>query len=118
MDDNVKHKGSSPLFAIFLLSLLVLFLVPYSIYKLCGASEAETHKAWVGKVRNGMHRSTSVPCIVALHSEISDRRLNVGSQDGKRKKSLLDGLRRKCTTGRHVLSPVLNTDSIARAFRI
>mmetsp|Transcript_15025 Transcript_15025/g.42165 ORF Transcript_15025/g.42165 Transcript_15025/m.42165 type:complete len:747 (+) Transcript_15025:116-2356(+) len=49
MEDNVKHQGSSPLFAIFVLSLMVLFLVPYTLYKMCGSSEAETHKAWVGK---------------------------------------------------------------------
>eukprot|EP01023_Acetabularia_acetabulum_P010188 TRINITY_DN1465_c0_g1_i11.p1 TRINITY_DN1465_c0_g1~~TRINITY_DN1465_c0_g1_i11.p1 ORF type:complete len:738 (-),score=200.44 TRINITY_DN1465_c0_g1_i11:1178-3391(-) len=31
----VEHRGSSTLFAVFILSILMLFLVPYTIYKIC-----------------------------------------------------------------------------------
>eukprot|EP00873_Tetraselmis_striata_P025823 jgi/Tetstr1/446087/TSEL_033688.t1 len=47
MEDQQRHEGSSPLFAIFVLSLLVLFAVPYSLYRACaGSDDAATHKAW------------------------------------------------------------------------
>ncbi len=35
----VEHKGSTSLFAIFALSLYSLFIIPYTIYHFCSASE-------------------------------------------------------------------------------
>mmetsp|Transcript_4208 Transcript_4208/g.10142 ORF Transcript_4208/g.10142 Transcript_4208/m.10142 type:complete len:425 (+) Transcript_4208:149-1423(+) len=65
MDEGTKHQGSSPLFAIFCLSLLVLFLVPYSIYQLCcGAENEKTHKAWAksGKTKSSLSKALRGSC--------------------------------------------------------
>ena len=36
-----EQQGSSPMFAIFVLSLLSLALFPYTIYRFCNAGDAE-----------------------------------------------------------------------------
>lgn len=42
-----EQAGSSPLFAVFVLSLFSLFLIPYTIYKLCvAAAPDEVVKPW------------------------------------------------------------------------
>ncbi len=43
----VEQAGSSPLFAVFFLSVFSLFLIPYTIYKLCvAASPEEVVRPW------------------------------------------------------------------------
>ena len=44
-EENVRHQGSSPLFAIFCISLLTLFLIPYTLMKICGGEGEKTAKA-------------------------------------------------------------------------
>lgn len=53
-DGDDLNKGSSSLFAVFVFSILCLFLIPYTIYKLCGGTEEESEdvKPWEG-VRRG-----------------------------------------------------------------
>lgn len=42
-----EQAGSSPLFAVFFLSVFSLFLIPYTIYKLCvAASPDDVVKPW------------------------------------------------------------------------
>lgn len=42
-----EQAGSSPLFAVFVLSVYSLFLIPYTIYKLCvAAAPDEVVKPW------------------------------------------------------------------------
>jgi len=36
-----ESQGNSPLFAVFFLSLYSLFVIPYTIYKLCNAASAD-----------------------------------------------------------------------------
>ena len=44
---DVEADSGTPLFAIFVISLLSLFLVPFTIYKLCNAaSNDEAVKPW------------------------------------------------------------------------
>jgi translocation protein SEC63 len=49
-DGDDLNKGSSALFAVFVFSILSLFLIPYTIYKLCGGPEEESEavKPWEG----------------------------------------------------------------------
>lgn len=37
MGEGSDHTGSTPMFAIFILSLYSLYLIPYTLYKLCGS---------------------------------------------------------------------------------
>lgn len=47
MDEEPPPQGSSPLFAVFFLSIYSLFVIPYTIYKLChAASPDEVVKPW------------------------------------------------------------------------
>jgi translocation protein SEC63 len=42
-----ETEGSSPLFVIFILSIYSLFLIPFTIYKLCvAAAPDEVVKPW------------------------------------------------------------------------
>lgn len=48
-----EQEGSAPLFAIFVLAIYSLFLIPYTIYKLClAASPDEFVKPWEQVRRN------------------------------------------------------------------
>jgi len=38
--------GGTPMFAIFVISLLSLFLIPFTIYRLCNAADGEAVKPW------------------------------------------------------------------------
>jgi translocation protein SEC63 len=51
MAEQVETTGSTPMFAIFLLSMYSLFLIPITLYKLSGGSndEAEVVKTWSTK---------------------------------------------------------------------
>ncbi len=45
MDGDGVAGGGTPMFAIFVISLLSLFLIPYTIYRLCNA-DGEAVKPW------------------------------------------------------------------------
>lgn len=49
-DGEDLRKGSSTLFAVFLFSILSLFLIPYTAYRLCSGGEdaSEDVKPWEG----------------------------------------------------------------------
>jgi hypothetical protein len=49
-DGEDLRKGSSTLFAVFLFSILSLFLIPYTVYRLCSGGEeaSEDVKPWEG----------------------------------------------------------------------
>ncbi|KAK2079921.1 hypothetical protein QBZ16_002316 [Prototheca wickerhamii] len=49
MEGPSDHTGSTPMFAIFVLSLYSLYLIPYTIYKLCGGSLENVSKPWEDK---------------------------------------------------------------------
>ena len=54
MEGPSDHTGSTPMFAIFVLSLYSLYLIPYTIYKLCGGSSENvrgeaTQALWDGR---------------------------------------------------------------------
>ncbi|BDA43749.1 Translocation protein SEC63 homolog [Coccomyxa sp. Obi] len=52
-----EQAGSSPLFAVFVLSLFSLFLIPYTIYKLCvAAAPDEVVKPWESKKTSAISR--------------------------------------------------------------
>lgn len=61
-DGEDLRQGSSTLFAVFLFSILSLFLIPYTLYRLCSGGEdgSEDVKPWeeVGNL-------TQKPCYVA-----------------------------------------------------
>ena len=40
------QDAGAPMFAIFIISLMSLFLVPYTIYKLCNLASGEAAKPW------------------------------------------------------------------------
>lgn len=50
-----EHTGSTPMFAIFVLSMYSLVLIPYTLWKLSGGSEEETEvvKTWSSKGGKG-----------------------------------------------------------------
>eukprot|EP00884_Botryococcus_braunii_P003385 jgi/Botrbrau1/13047/Bobra.0187s0009.1 len=54
-DGEDLRKGSSTLFAVFLFSILSLFLIPYTGYRLCSGGEdaSEDVKPWEGKKKSG-----------------------------------------------------------------
>jgi translocation protein SEC63 len=43
----MEHKGNSAMFGIFILSVYSLFLIPFTLYRVCSASdEAEAAQPW------------------------------------------------------------------------
>ena len=41
-----EQDAGAPMFAIFIISLMSLFLVPFTIYKLCNLASGEAAKPW------------------------------------------------------------------------
>lgn len=59
------QDAGAPMFAIFVISLMSLFLVPYTIYKLCNLASGEAAKPW--ETVSHLYKSC---CLLDRHKEV------------------------------------------------
>lgn len=73
MVEGGDHTGSMPMFAIFLLSLYSLYLIPYTLYKLCGGSgESDEVRTGLALVFDSDRGHASIDAVGAAVRRVCD----------------------------------------------
>jgi len=94
MSESVHHTGSSSMFGIFILTVASIVLIPYTISHFWAADDAAVAQPWAEKARGS-----------GAVTDAGPNQNNVFIQ-GKKKKSKLHALLKKCLTKGKIIPAV------------